>query len=162
MKNLSLIYTLLIAIVLMTACDPKKPGNEELIVGKWEVETYYHWSHDFTAETYEEVTYMPADTDYIGYDSVEFNADGTSRWHMSDLYVSEGMYSDPYRDFNWLVSSDSLFVYTGTLENAMWKFAIKELDSKKLVVEEYVNNEHPLYSQHHWEQIHRYTCKRVR
>ena len=161
MKNLSLIYTLLIAIVVMTACDPKKPSNEELIVGKWAVETYYHWSHDFTAETYEEVTYLPSDTDYIGYDSVEFNADGTSRWHMSDLYVSEGMYSDPYRDVNWLVSGDSLFVYTGTLENAMWKFAIKELDSKKLVVEEYKNNEHPLYSQHHREQIHRYTLERA-
>ena len=33
MKNLYLICTLLIALVAMTACDPKKPSFEELIIG---------------------------------------------------------------------------------------------------------------------------------
>lgn len=155
MKNLSLIYTLLFAIVVMAACDPKKPGNEELIVGKWEVETYYHWSHDFTAETYEEVTYLPSDTDYIGYDSVEFNADGTSRWHMSDLYVCSGMFTDPYKHFSWIIDDDTLII------SSQEKYAIKELNNENLVIEEYVNNGHEEYSHHHWEQIHRYTLKRV-
>lgn len=156
MKNLYLICTLLIALVAMTACDPKKPSNEELILGKWEVKTYYHMYHDFTDENCSfEASYTLPDTTYVGYDSIEFNNDGTSQWHMSDLYVSSGMFTDPYKHFNWIIRDDSLIV------NCQDKYAIKELNSENLVIEEYVNNGHEEYSHHHWEQIHRYTLKRV-
>lgn len=162
MKKTLIIFAALFALVAMIACNDKT-DNKELIVGKWEVQTCYHWYHDFTDESlsFEEIS-APADTNYIGYNSAEFNADGTSRWHMNDRYVQGGMFTDPFRHFNWCISEDSLFVYTGTLENAMWKFAIKELDGKNLVVEEYTNNGHQDYSHHHWEQILRYTFKRER
>ena len=157
MKNLYLICTLLIALVAMTACDPKKPSNEELILGKWEVKTYYHMYHDFTDENCSfESSYTLPDTTYVGYDSIEFNNDGTSLWHMSDLYVSSGMFTDPYKHFNWIIRDDSLIV-----NYCQDKYAIKELNSENLVIEEYVNNGHEEYSHHHWEQIHRYTLKRV-
>lgn len=157
MKNLSLIYTLLIALFVMNACDPKKPSNEELIVGKWEVESYYHWYHDFTDESLSfEVSYTLPDTTYIGFDSIEFNADGISHWHMSDLYVSGGMFTDPYKHFSWIIHDDTLIVNNEEL------FAIKELNSENLVIEEYVNNGHEEYGHHHHEQIHRYTLKRTR
>lgn len=161
MKKTLIIFAILFAIVAMIACNDKTE-YKDLIVGKWEVQTYYHWFHDFTAETYEDGTCSPSDTNYIGYDSVEFDADGISHWHMNDRYVQGGMFTDPIRHFNWCISEDSLFVYTGTLENAMWKFAIKELDGENLVVEEYKNNGHSEYSHHHWEQIQRYTFKRER
>ncbi len=162
MKKTLIIFATFFALVAMIACNDKT-DYKELIVGKWEVQTCYHWYHDFTDESlsFEEIS-APADTNYIGYDSAEFNADGTSRWHMNDRYVQGGMFTDPFRHFNWCISEDSLFVYTGTLENAMWKFAIKELDGKNLVVEEYTNNGHQDYSHHHWEQILRYTFKRER
>lgn len=156
MKNLSLIYTLLIALLVMNACDPKKPSNEELIVGKWEVESYYHWYHDFTDESLSfEVSYTLPDTTYVGFDSIEFNADGISHWHMSDLYVSGGMFTDPYKHFSWIIRDDTLIVNNEEI------FAIKELNSEKLVIEEYVNNGHEEYGHHHWEQIHRYTFNRA-
>ena len=141
----------------MTGCDPVEHSKyEKLIVGKWEVNTYYHWHHDFTDESlsYEE-TITPSDTNYIGYDSMEFNTDGTTLWHMSDRYVHDGMFDNPYRTFTWQISDDTLMV------NSEWKYAIKELNNEKLVIEEYVNNGHEEYGHHHWEQIHRYTLNRA-
>lgn len=157
MKNLTLFCMVILGIVAMTACKPKeKTSNKELIVGKWEVKTYYHWCHDFTNEnlSYEESANLP-DTNYVGYDAVKFNADGTSRWHMSDLYVQQGMYDNPYRTFNWQIREDTLIV------SYDWKFTIKELNIEKLVIESYINNGHEEYSHHHLEQTHRYTLKRV-
>jgi hypothetical protein len=152
-----LLCTTLIALTAMTACSNKDTfGYDELIVGKWEVSSYYHWCHDFTDESLSgDVTYTLPDTNYIGYDSVEFNADGTMRWHMNDLYVSQGMYSDPYRNFKWHVNGDSLFIENET------SFEIKVLNSENLAIEYYTNNGHPEYSHHHLEQINRYTFKRT-
>ena len=159
MKKTLMLSAVLLALAAMTSCGNKN-DYKELIVGKWEVKTSYHWYHDLTDESLSsEATYTLPDTNYIGYDSAEFHADGTMQWHMSDRYVSEGMFTDPYRNFDWLINGDSLFVYIGTIENGS-KYAIKALDNKTLIIEEYTNNEHPEYSHHHWEQIHRYTLNR--
>ena len=158
MKNLNLICVLLISLIFMGACKPKeKTSYHELIVGKWEVKKYYTWYHDFTDESlsFEETTTLP-DTSYQGYDMIEFNADETSLWHMSDRYVQQGMFDNPYRTFYWQISEDSLIV------QSEWKYAIKELNTEDLVIEEYVNNGHEEYGHHHWEQIHRYTLKRTK
>ena len=158
MKNLNLICVLFISLIAMGACKPKeKTSYKELIVGKWEVKKYYTWYHDFTDESlsFEETTTLP-DTSYQGYDMIEFNADGTSLWHMSDRYVQQGMFDNPYRTFNWQISDDSLIVHSE------WKYAIKELNTENLVIEEYVNNGHEEYGHHHWEQTHRYTLKRTK
>lgn len=157
MKNLNLICVLFISLIAMGACKPKeKTSYKELIVGKWEVKKYYTRYHDFTDESlsFEETTTLP-DTSYQGYDMIMFNADGTSLWHMSDRYVQQGMFDNPYRTFYWQISEDSLIV------QSEWKYAIKELNTEDLVIEEYVNNGHEEYSHHHWEQTHRYTLKRA-
>lgn len=147
----------ILGIVAITACKPKeKTSDKELIVGKWEVKTYYHWYNDFTNESlsFEETATLP-DTSYQGYDIIEFNSDGTTRWHMSDRYVQQGMYDNPYRTFNWQIRDDTLIV------GQEWKFAIKELNIEDLVIERHINNGHEEYSHHHWEQTHRYTLKRA-
>ena len=158
MKNLNLICVLFISLIAMGACKPKeKTSYKELIVGKWEVKKYYTWYHDFTDESlsFEETTTLP-DTSYQGYDMIMFNADGTSLWHMSDRYVQQGMFDNPYRTFYWQISEDSLIV------QSEWKYAIKELNTENLVIEEYVNNGHEEYGHHHWEQIHRYNLERIK
>lgn len=158
MKNLNLICVLLISLIAMGACKPKEETSyKELIVGKWEVKKYYTWYHDFTDESlsFEETTTLP-DTSYQGYDMIMFNADGTSLWHMSDRYVQQGMFDNPYRTFNWQISEDSLIV------QSEWKYAIKKLNTEDLVIEEYVNNGHEEYGHHHWEQIHRYNLERIK
>ena len=125
--------------------------------------SYYHWYHDFTDESLSsERTYTLSDTNYIGYDSAEFNTTGTMRWHMNDRYVSSGMFSDPYINFEWRIKGDSLFVSPNWVADAIAKYAIKELNSEALVIEQYLDNEHPEYSYHHWEQIHRYTFSRCK
>ena len=148
----------ILGIIAMRACKPRNvdPDFEKLIVGKWEVKTCYHWYHDLTDENLssEELFTLP-DANYIGYDSIEFNADKTSRWHRSDLYVQQGMYDDPYITFNWRIIDDTLIVASQV------KYAIKELNKKDLVIEEYANNGGEEYGHHHWEQIHRYTLKRA-
>ena len=78
MKKLFVISTLaasLIALAALTSCGGKdNSGYKELIAGKWVVKSYYHWYHDFTDESLSsERTYTLSDTDYIGYDSAEFN-----------------------------------------------------------------------------------------
>ena len=104
MKKLLTLSTVLLVLAVMTACSKK---NDKLIVGKWEVTTYYHWDHDLTDESLsEETTFTLPDTSYVGYDWVEFRADGTTLWHMSDLWVHDGMFTDPYRDFEWRTSGD--------------------------------------------------------
>jgi hypothetical protein len=147
----------------MTACgDKEKPEYEDLIAGKWEVKTYYHWCHDLTDESLSgEFTYILPDTNYQGYDSAEFNADGTTRWHMSDRWVSQGMYSDAYRNFEWRIDGDSLLISPNWATGNISKYAIKNLDSENLVVEEYTNNVQYDFNHHHLEQIHRYTFRRV-
>lgn len=151
------------ALIAMTACgDKEKPGYKDLIAGKWAVKTYYYGCHDFTDESLSgEVTYTLPDTNYQGYDSAAFNANGTTRWHRSDRWVSQGMYSDPYSNFEWRIDGDSLFVPTNWVADNISKYAIKKLDGENLVIEEYLNNGHPDYSHHHLEQIHRYTFRRV-
>ena len=158
MKNLNLICVLFISLIAMGACKPKeKTSYKELIVGKWEVKKYYTWYHDFTDESlsFEETTTLP-DTSYQGYDMIMFNADGTSLWHMSDRYVQQGMFDNPYSTFNWQISEDTLIV------QSEWKYAIKELNTENLVIEKYVNNGHEEYGHHHWEQIHRYNLERIK
>lgn len=164
MKKTIMLCATLFALIAMTACgDKEKPGYKDLIVGKWEVKTFYHWTHDFTDESLSgEETYNLPDTMYQGYDLAEFNANGTTRWHMSDRWVSQGMYSDPYRNFDWRIDGDSLFVSPDWVADNISKYTIKELDSENLVIEEYSNNGHPDYSHHHLEQIRRYTFRRVK
>lgn len=160
MKKTIMLCAVLVAL-MMTACDPKEPSYEELnyeelIVGKWEVQTYYHMHHDFTDESLSfEASYTLPDTTYMGYDSIVFNTDRTSHWHMTDLYVSSGLFTDPYKHFSWTIGDDTLII------NSDKKYAIKELNRENLVIEEYVNNGHEEYGHHHWEQIHRYTLKRA-
>jgi len=164
MKKTIMLCATLFALIAMTACgDKEKPGYKDLIAGKWEVQTYYHWTHDLTAESLPvEETFILPDTMYQGYDSAVFNADGTTRWHMSDLWVSQGMFSYHYRDFEWRIKGDSLFVSPDWVADNILKYAIKKLDSENLVIEEYTNNGHADYSHHHLEQIHRYTFRRVK
>lgn len=148
----------ILGIVAMIACEPKnvEPDYEKKIVGKWEVKNYYHWYHDFTDESFSsEESFTLPDTSYQGYDSIEFKAYGSSRWHMSDRWVQQGMYDNPYRTFNWQIVDDTLIV------NFEGKYAIKELNNENLVIEQYANNGHEEYGHHHWEQIHRYTLKRA-
>ena len=59
---------------------------------------------------YSEESFTLPDANYIGYDAIEFNADKTSRWHRSDLYVQQGMYDDPYATFNWQIVDDTLII----------------------------------------------------
>ena len=150
-------------VTTMVSCNKNNQSKEELIVGKWDVMTYHGWFHDFTLDTHQDVTCTPAtDTNYVGYDAAEFYADGTTRWHMSDKYVHDGMFTDPYRHFEWRISGDSLFVSTNWFEGSVLKHAIKELNNETLVIEQYTNNGHPEYSHHHWEQTQCYTFKRTR
>ena len=150
-------------VTTMVSCNKNNQSKEELIVGKWDVQTYHGWFHDFTLDTHQDVTCTPAtDTNYVGYDAAEFYADGTTRWHMSDKYVHDGMFTDPYRHFEWRISGDSLFVSTNWFEGSVLKYAIKELNNETLVIEQYTNNGHSEYSHHHWEQTQCYTFKRTR
>ena len=157
MKKILIFCTTLIALSAMTACRNKDTfGYDELIVGKWEVASFYHWSHDFTDESLSgEVTYTLPDSNYVGYDSAEFNADGTMRWHRNDRYVDQGLFADSYVQYNWHISGETLYIGNET------GFVIKVLNSENLVIENYTNNEHPEYSHHHLEQINRYTFKRA-
>ena len=150
-------------VTTMVSCNKNNQNNEELIVGKWDVMTYHSRLHDFTLDTYQDVTCTPAtDTNYVGYDAIEFYADGTTRWHMSDKYVHDGMFTDPYRHFEWRINGDSLFVSTNWATDDVARYAIKELNNETLVIEQYTNNGHPEYSHHHLEQTQCYTFKRTR
>ena len=150
-------------VTTMVSCNKNNPKNEELIVGKWDVQTYHSWVHDFTLDTHQDVTCTPAtDPNYVGYDAAEFYADGTTRWHMSDKYVHDGMFTEPYKYFEWRINGDSLSVSTNWTENDVARYAIKELNNETLVIEQYTNNEHSEYSHHHWEQTQCYTFKRTR
>ena len=150
-------------VTTMVSCNKYNQSKEELIVGKWDVMTYHGWFHDFTLDTHQDVTCTPAtDTNYVGYDAAEFCVDGTTRWHMSDKYVHDGMFTDPYRHFEWRINGDSLFVSTNWSDGSVLKYAIKELNNETLVIEQYTNNEHSEYSHHHWEQTQCYTFKRTR
>lgn len=161
-KIITTLLATLFALVAMTSCgDKEKPDYKDLIVGQWEVTTYYHWNHDFTDESISETTCTLPDTTYQGYDSAKFNANGTTRWHMCDLWVSQGSYSDPYRSFEWRIDDDSLLVSPNWVADNISKYAIKKLDRENLVIEEYTNNGHADYNHHHREQIHRYTFRRV-
>ena len=162
MKKLFAIMIVAAFVTSMVSCNKDNQKNEELIIGKWDVQTYYNWEHDITCDSYIESTYTPAtDTNYRGYDASEFYADGTTRWHMSDKYVHDGMFTEPYKYFEWRISGDSLFVSTNWFEGSVLKYAIKELNKETLVIEQYTNNGHPEYSHHHLEQTHCYTFKRV-
>ena len=150
-------------VTTMVSCNKNNPKNEELIVGKWDVQTYHSWVHDFTLDTHQDVTCTPAtDPNYVGYDAAEFYADGTTRWHMSDKYVHDGMFTEPYKYFEWRINGDSLFVSTDWTTDDVARYAIKELDNETLVIEQYTNNGHPEYSHHHLEQTQCYTFKRTR
>ena len=159
MKKILILCTTFVVLTAMTACSNKDTfGYDELIVGKWEVSSYYHWSHDFTDESLSgEVTYTLPDSNYVGYDWAEFHDDGTMRWHRNDCWVREGLFADPYVQYNWHISGDTLFVGYEDPE----VFTIKQLNSENLVIENYMNNGHPEYSHHHLEQIQRYTLKRT-
>lgn len=150
-------------VTTMVSCNKNNQSKEELIVGKWDVMTYHGWFYDFTLDTSQDITCTPTtDTNYVGYDAAEFYADGTTRWHMSDKYVHDGMFTDPYRHFEWRINGDSLFVSTDWAADNVARYAIKELNNETLVIEQYTNNGHPEYSHHHWEQTQCYTFKRTR
>ena len=160
MKKVFAIMIVAAFVTTMVSCNKNNQSKEELIVGKWDVQTYHCWLHDFTMDTYEDATYTPAtDTNYRGYDAAEFYSDGTT---LSDLYVHDGMYTEPYRHFEWRISGDSLFVSTNWSDGSVLKYAIKELNNETLVIEQYTNNGHSEYSHHHLEQTHCYTFKRTR
>ena len=160
MKKILFLCTAVLAFVALTACKDEN-NNADLIVGRWEVQSYYWWDHDITTETYAEGTSSPSDSIYIGYDSIEFNSDGSSRWHMSNCWVQGDMYDNPYRTFEWRISGDALLVSPNWVEDNISKYTIKELNNANLVIENYSNNEHEEYSHHHREQIERYTLKRA-
>ena len=163
MKKVFAIMIVAAFVTTLVSCNKNNPKNEELIVGKWDVQTYHSWVHDFTLDTHQDVTCTPAtDTNYVGYDAAEFYADGTTRWHMSDKYVHDGMFTDPYRLFEWRINGDSLSVSTNLEADDVARYAIKELNDETLVIEQYTNNEHLEYSHHHWEQTQCYTFKRIR
>lgn len=163
MKKVFAIMIVAAFVTSMVSCNKNTPKKEELIVGKWDVLTYHSWLHDFTLDTYQDVTFTPAtDTNYVGYDAAEFYAEGTTRWHMSDKYVHDGMFADPYRHFEWRINGDSLFVSIDWVADNVTRYAIKELNNETLVIELYTNNEHPEYSHHHLEQTQCYTFKRAR
>lgn len=147
----------MLSVALLTACVT---GNDELVVGKWAVENCRVVVDDHTDGTHSDVTTTPADTTYIGYDTVEFKSDGTTRWHMNDRYVAGGMYSSPYRDFNWYVTGDSLIVWAESYENRMFAFEIKTLDRGALIVEQHSTTPEE-YGHHHLEQTLCYTFGRV-
>jgi hypothetical protein len=157
MKKTTFICMVILGIIALSACKPGnvKPDFEKQIVGKWEVKSCYHWYHDLTDEIWSsEESFTLPDTNYIGYDAIEFNADGTLRWHMSDLMVQEGAFTDPYVEANWFLHGDSLIINTT-------KYAITKPDEETLIIEDYfrVNS----YQGHHgWERINRYTLKRGR
>lgn len=148
----------LLALVSLSACKDKH-DNAELIIGKWAVESYRYQCYDHTAEQNEDVTYTPTDNNYIGYDTVEFYSDGATRWHMNDLYVQSGMYDDANRNFNWYIQGDSLIVYAGQRDNSRWRFGIKELNDKTLVVEDF-HTVLPMYGHHHLDITETYKFKK--
>ncbi|MCR4829712.1 MAG: lipocalin family protein [Bacteroidales bacterium] len=164
MKKIFWLGAMVCALGMMIACedDNTQSENEELIVGIWDVQSLYWWMHDITDETYAEETNYVDDSSYSGYDAVEFNRDGTSRWYMSDRMVHNGGFDNPYKTFNWQIKGDSLFVYAGeTIAYNPWEcFAIQTLDGSKMVIESYYNNGHAEYSHHHLEQIKRYSLNR--
>lgn len=156
LKKTSVLLFVAAALFTFSAC---KEDYSELVVGQWEVKTAYHWSHDFTDESLSwEETLTPTDSNYIGYDSLEFYANGTMRWHMNDLYCANGMFDNPNVSYEWRIDGDSLLLSHDWVN--VDKYAIKTLDKKNLVIEQYTNNEHEEYSHHHLEQIHRYTLNR--
>ena len=142
--------------------DQDDPSNTEQLIGNWDVQSYYLWIHDLTDEdpwvtdgsySHEETWNLP-DTNYVGYDAIEFNADGTLRWHMSELMVQEGAFTDPYVEANWFLNGDSLIINTT-------KYAITKPDEETLIIEDYFRVDS--YQGHHgWERINRYTLKRGR
>lgn len=147
----------LLLFSVTTACS--SDNNDELIVGKWYVQSVRHVTDDHTAGTHNDYTIHTTDTNYIGYDSVEFYADGTMRWHRNDRYMHDGMYREPNKYYSWYSSNDSLFMWNGSVENRL-VYEIKKLNSKTLVMEHYHNNEHEEYSHHHIEGTDCYTCQR--
>lgn len=152
----------LLALVALTACGDKDKHYEELIVGKWEQQSCYTRYHDFTDESlsWEGYSYLP-DSNFAGYDTIQFNANGTARYNLNDRWVRQGMFDYHHRDYEWRIVGDSLFVYTNTVGDGM-NYQIKQLDNETLVVEEYLNNYPPLYSQHHHEEKHTNTFKRIK
>ena len=146
----------------MLSNDQDDPSNTEQLIGNWDVQSYYLWIHDLTDEdpwvndgsySHEETWNLP-DTNYVGYDAIEFNADGTLRWHMSDLMAQEGAFTDPYVEANWFLNGESLIINTT-------KYTITKPDEETLIIEDYfrVNS----YQGHHgWERINRYTLRRGR
>lgn len=158
MKKLFFTIAALLGICMFVACAP---DNEDKIVGKWVVTRYRSIVHDITSGTYEDVTYTETDTEYPGYDTVEFKADGTTLWHMNDYYVQSGLFSNPYREYDWLIRSDKLYIYSGTLENNRWDYSILELNRNKLYIEGSHDNYPPLYGHHYIEETRYYTFKRV-
>ena len=169
MKKSFILYATLFLLAAMTACGNKddKPGYKEQIVGKWNVQTYYHGIHDFNDEnpwstdgsyTQEETWNLP-DTSYSGYDWAEFKADGTTCWHMNDHFAHECSHSDPNVNSEWLIKGDTLLI-NPSMPNTNGKFAIKELDSVTLIIEQY-HKVSPYHEHHGWEETHRHTFKRV-
>ena len=167
MKKTFVILIVAMAAIAMVSCKKDntnsndKPNYNELVVGKWDVQTYHLWIHDLTDEhpwgnddSYsQEETWNLPDTSYAGYDAIEIYADGTLRWHMSDRMFQEGTYANPYVEADWLISGDSLTINTT-------KYAITKLDNETMVFEDYykVNS----YQNHHgWERTNCYTFKRV-
>ena len=140
MKKLFLFGALLCALGMFVACGDK--DNSNLIVGKWDVQTYHFLQRDFYQDTSwirDEATFNLPDTSYIGYDAAEFFADGTMCWHMNDNYYGYygHEYPEPYLTLRWWIEDDRLLLERGpdSLGHVKWDYKIKELDKKNLVIE---------------------------
>ena len=158
-KNI-LIGAIMCAFGMMTSCKNDDLSNKDLIVGKWDVLNVHEMMDDHTAGTHEDYIISPTDSVYVGYDSVRFNDDQTTRWYMSKRYVHDGMYPYSYKDFNWYVDGDSLIIWAEHFGNRWRSFVIKELNRNTLVIEEYYNRPAE-YSHHHMEGTECFTFKRT-
>ena len=155
-KSLS-IYVAICALAVLTSCSRDRSN---LIVGKWAVQSVHYVIDDHTAGTHDDYTRLATDTSYVGYDTIDFNDNGTTRWHMNDRYFHNGLFAENHRDFSYLVSDDSLFVYVGTMDSIWQAYAITQLDRKALAFESYRNTPAE-YSHHHIKQTESYTLRRV-
>lgn len=164
-KILISIVAAFIAFVATSACKEEKDtqsGNDNdnaveasQIVGKWDVQCVHFVRDDYTSGEHYEIYHYTDDT-IAGpnYDSIDFDADGTSRWYMCESYRQSCGATDPYMVFSWHVGGDSLFV------SSYNNFFIKEVDSVALVIESYRKNTYPDYGHHVFEESESWTLKR--
>ena len=164
-KILSAVVAALIVCVAASACKKDKDNQSgngsgnvveaSQIVGKWDVQCVHLVRDDYTSgEHYEIYNYTGDTIAGPNYDSIGFNSDGTSRWYMSESYRQSCGAAGSYRNFDWYIGGDSLFVCSYS------NFFIKEADSVSLVIESYRKNGYPDYGHHVFEETECWMLKR--